>query len=533
MKKIIAILFLHVFCVGLTFAQKDEEENEKDIKTSQGVTITKSNPYEVVDSRFKTYYATENGIVAIKMVGKTYSEYMFQVFTGDKLNETARKTAPVFEEKFNKMHYSPLGFYRVEKSIFLFYSLYDKPNTTERFFAREVDIENGGFAGKAIKLIEVHEKINSFMGTGKFSMDISEDRTKFVVRFRYIDEKKNGKENKLKYGMAVFNSSLEKLWQEDVNIPYTEEMSDIEDFTVDSKGNGYFLIKKYDKAINRKTISDADNVTMEILEVNDDGKDKIREFKIADNLIRSIVLKENGNGDIVCAGYYSKPKSRAIDGVFCTILSKSGDFSTPTMSEFSIDFIKEYAKLSERKEKKLKEKDDEGDLGMNFLTMRKIHNLKDGGLMLIGEIYYVTTSTDSKGNTRTTYHYDDVILTKINASGEVEWMKKIPKRSTSSTFRSFVSDNFVYISLRDNLKNQNLRKDQNPLGGNSAVVLYKIDLNEGDHEYKILFSSNNIDGTPVHQFYLDRIIPLTENKFAVELYIKGKKDMMFQVEFDE
>ena len=195
-----------------------------------------------------------------------------------------------------------------------------------------------------------------------------------------------------------------------------------------------------------------------------------------------------------------------------------------------------YKRLSERGKKKLEEKEEEGELALSNLYMRRVHLLDDGSIVLAGEIFYITYRTDSKGNTRTVYHYDDVILVKINADGELGWVQKFPKRSTSESFKLMVSANYTYVLFSDNPNNSKLAVDQNPMAGGGAarqVIASRVGNDSGEREYLPLFGYREIDGTPVYQYSLGRVVGLSENSFAVEMYIKQKSDMMFKVTFDE
>lgn len=534
MKKNVLLLLLMMVSVPLVYGQKDDEENENDIKTSKGVKITKSAAYPVIDASYKGFFKVDDGILAIKSGGaKNITAYTFQKFEGEKLNEKSRVVEVAVDEKINKLHFTMEGFLKFANKIYYFYTMYDPETTTERLFARQVNTDKGGFQDSPIELISVPKKISSFYGTGKFSLDFSEDRTKMIVRYNYVKDKKSAVENKLKFGMAVFNSNLEKEWENDVQMPYENNECTTEDFTVDSKGRGYFLLKKVKKLVGIRETQDPNDISYEVFEVTDEGKGETRSFQLDGNLVKSIIMKENGAGNIVVAGYFTKPRSYAIDGVFAVTLGTNGEFSKPSITEFTAEFIKSFNRLSERREKKLDKAEEKGELGMRNLQMDRIQNLRDGGMILTGEIYYTTTTTSADGkSTRTVYHYDDVILTKIDKDGTFEWMKKIPKRSTHSSYRQFNSDSFMYISFRDNVKNQNLTEDMSPFRGIGAVVTYKIDLTDGNHDYKVLFNANKIDDTPVYQIELGRIIPITDSKFAIETYIKNKQDMMFQIEFE-
>src|SRR5690606_32176911 len=122
------------------------------------------------------------------------------------------------------------------------------------------------------------------------------------------------------------------------------------------------------------------------------------EFSLGDYLIANVYMKENINGDMICAGYYSKPRSYGIDGTFVSILDSKGNLTEPRLYEFSLEFIKKYNRISERGKAKMEKSDENGNLALANLRMRDVKILSDGGIVLAGEIFYITTYTDSKGN---------------------------------------------------------------------------------------------------------------------------------------
>ncbi len=527
-----------LFTLSLCFASSMLNAQEGDLPRSSEVEITKSKPYPVVDAAYKSYFNDgEGGILSVKISGKSYTEFTFQKFEGDKLNLSKSKTEVIDIKGYT---FEFIG--QLKGKLYLFYSIYDKPNTKEQLFARSIDLENGGFnASKGELLLSTTRKIAgsyyyNYSARGKFSFDVSADEETFVIMYRYVPEVKDDSKNKDVLGMHVFSSELEKVWENDYEMSYNESRMDNLSFTVDSKGNGYFLIRKYKEEITKANRNDPNNQSIAILKADGEGTLEEIEFDLGDNFIDDVVLVENSKNDIICAGYYRKPKSWGVDGTFISTLSAKGELSEPTLYEFSLEFIKKNKRISEKQKNKMEKADDEGKLAMSNLYMRKAQVLKDGSIVLAGEIFYITTTTDSKGNTRTTYHYDDVIVTKINADGELGWNEKLPKRSTFESFKLFTSENYTYILFSDNPKNSTIGDENAPylcMPKERQVITYRIGNEDGDKKYLALFGYKEIDGTEVYQYSLGRITGLSENSFAVEMYIKGKQDMMFKVNFDE
>lgn len=524
-KLITLLFFAGIYMIG--FSQKEIT----DLARSKNVTVKAGTPYSVVDAHSKRYFVTENGILSVKTIKG--STFIFQFFDPDRLTQLKKK-----EESIKEPGFVNEDMLRIGNRLFLFYSVYDKPNTTEQLFAREINLEQGGFTGSPKNLLKIPEKISSFWGRGKFHFDLSADESKLVVKYKYMAESRLDSKNTEKLGMVVYNSDLDVLLKKDVSMPDVEARIDNFDFTVDSEGNGYFLLKKYKEAVNalnKKTALDPDNYIVSILKIGVDGSQSESEFQLQDHLIQSMAFKENENNEIICAGYYRQPKVYNTKGVFVASLNQNGEVSAPKSYDFSLDFIKQYQKINERAQKKLEKAEEEGKSGIHSLKMTNIVMLKGGGILLAGNIYYITTRTDSKGNTYTTNHWDDIILTKINADGELGWMKKLPKRSTFESFKLFTSGNYIYTMFTDNPNNSQLAIDMRPSPGTGSgyVIAYRIGIEDGESDYLPLFRRTKIDDLPVYQFSLNRLIGLSETSFAVELYIKKKQDMMFRIDFEE
>ena len=532
--KIINLTLLLLLGSSSLFAQDE-------IPLPSEVKIIKSEPYQVVDSRDKSYYSLGNGeVLSIKLKMKGDLTFILQKFAGSNLNQEAIKTSVLPVEKGS-------AYEGIKRMGDVFYVMISKKSADNgvTLYAQELSTESLELVGTEKELFTMQNPENSVpfgaivvskMTLPRFSFDLSSDGSMMVVSYRKKPKVKDDSNNNDIIGMYAFDSKMDKVWGNEYEMPYTESLMDNLDFTVDSEGNGYFLIRKYKEEVTRKNRESAGNQSLAILIANSDGGLNEVEFNLGEYLTDGVFMKENKDGNIICAGYYRKPKSYGADGAFITILDNKGNLSTPKFYEFSLDFIKKYKKISGKRQEKMEKADEEGKLAMTNLTMRNIQVLEDGGIVLGGEIYYVTSTTDPKtGRTTYTYHYEDVVLVKINGDGELGWMQKFPKRSITESFRLFVSEKYTYALFLDPVRNASMTEDgeiTNPVRGD-YVTAHRVDNKTGDRKYLPLFDWRKIDGTSVYQYALNRVIPLTDNSFAIELYIKGKSDMMFKVEFEE
>ncbi len=530
--KIINLTLLCLIGCLSSFAQ-DEIQLPSEVK------ITKSEPYQVVDAYSKEYYSLGNGeVLGIKLNRK--GALILQRFSGENLNETLRGEAALKIEKGMAIE----GTFKMEDS---FYLMYSKLTGTQEvtLYSREIGTSSLAFEGDEKELLTMTEPENqvpfgaivlSKQTFPRFSFDFSSDRSMMVVSYRKKPKVKDDSNNNDVIGMYAFDSEMNKVWGNEYQMPYTESLMDNLDFTLDSNGNGYFLIRKYKQEVNRKNRESADNQSLAILIANPEGNLNEVEFNLGEYIIDDVFMKENKDGNIICAGYYRKPKSYGMDGAFVSILDNKGNLKAPKFYEFSLDFIKKYKRISEKQKGRMEKADENGQLSMTNLEMRNIQVLEDGGVVLGGEIYYVTSTTDPKtGRTTYTYHFDDVVLVKINGNGELGWMEKFPKKSVTESFRLLVSDKYTYVLFKDPLRNATMTEDGevNKEIKGDYVTAHRVDNKTGERKYLPLFDWRKIDETSVYQYALNRVTVLADNSFAIELYIKKKSDMMFKVEFEE
>jgi hypothetical protein len=126
----------------------------------------------------------------------------------------------------------------------------------------------------------------------------------------------------------------------------------------------------------------------------------------------------------------------------------------------------------------------------------------DGSVLIACEEYHVVehTYTDSRGNTTTTYtyYYEDILASKINASGNFEWLRKIPKKQKGSNGRGTMSFKLIsdasgyYFLFLDNKKNMEMEEDDVPKyhvdGFGGQVVVAKIE-NSGVVTKELVFDT--------------------------------------------
>jgi hypothetical protein len=374
---------------------------------------------------------------------------------------------------------------------YIYYSTWSKSDNTERLFAQELDVAKGKFQGAAKELLSSSDKLSGtlvmtgfyqYNTAGKWNMVNSADSNMLLIYYRIKPKEKRDAFNKDIIGLFVFDKNLNKVWGQQVEMPYTEKLMDNDDYQVDKDGNVYILAKVYNTEEKKK---DKYDYHYEVLRYGKDSKKpSISSFSFSDKYIVDISLIEDKTGRMVCTGYYSKGKGGGTDGAFLLAF----DEASKTMKnikkgfyEFPTEVIKQFE--TEKTKKKIDKKGDKGDdVEVSNLKFRNIALNDDGSISLFGEQYHYTVTTYvNNGHTTTTYHYffDDIYVTKIGSDGDLKWVKKVPKKQTGGStaglgFHLHTVGNDSYLFFVDNLKNLNIKPEQAPethVGGAGGVLM--------------------------------------------------------------
>ena len=398
------------------------------------------------------------------------------------------------------------------------HSDWDKGSETEILYYDKVDVTKGKIAEINKKMLETSRIAGlmagrgfySFKTVGKYKFDYDADRKKLLVSYRLNPEQRNDKKNYDKIGLHVFDENLKKLWGGEFTMPYTEAIMDNSDYSIDSKGNAYMLVKVYDNDSRRERDKSTGKPAYhyEVFKfVKDSKKISIVPVSVDDNYIRETTLIENSLHEMIVACTYSK-KSKGVgtDGIFLAAIDQNDKLVKYKNGYY--EFPEEELKKFEtgRKRRKI-EKDD--DYEATNLKVRNVTVEADGSIFIACEEYHMevnnnTYYTNNRMNSRITYtyYYDDILGSKINANGKFEWLRKIPKRQVGSNGRGTMSFKLIsdasgyYFLYLDNLKNLNLPEDELPrkhLDGYGGQVMVTRITNDGAISKELLFDTRDED----------------------------------------
>jgi len=356
-------------------------------------------------------------------------------------------------------------------------------------------------SSKGKKVSETVRKSSNWVG--EFAYSFSPDSSKIL----FIEEERQKNREKKKLGFKVYDKDLSKVWTRSIVLPYKEKLFDVENYSVDNKGNAYVLGVKYNEVLKRKR-KGKPNYQYTINQYS--GESNIPEEYLVDFpdiFVTDMTMHVEDGGNIVCAGFYSaKNSTRILGAVFFKLDPNSKEIVSSSQGPFK-DAISQNVTLDE-KEQKRKKKKKKKENEIYQLKLKDFIFRDDGGAILVAEQYYVrqVTSTQNRGAaggmTTTTdyyYHYYDVFVVNINPEGKIEWNNRIRKNQVTRNDGGFYSsyalgvvrDN-IYIVFNDHVDNirsadRNRLKRMTLSKGKSAVAVAKIN-GSGDVGIEELFT---------------------------------------------
>ena len=393
------------------------------------------------------------------------------------------------------------------------HSDWDKSNKEEGLYYDKIDVTNGKITQSNMPLFTTTKiagdykqtiGLYNYKTTEKYQYNYDADRKKLLVSYRLEPEFRNDKKNYDRIGFQVFDEHLNKIWGNEFKMPYTEAIMDNTAFSVDIKGNAYMLVKVYESESRKEKDNGMPAYHYEVFKFNKDSKNiAIATIPVGQNFIKEADLVENSLHEMIIACTYSKNyKGKGTDGIFLAI--ENSDGKVTKYKEGFYEFPKaELEKFeSARKQRKIEKNE---DFEVQNLKVRDVLVNPDGSVFISCEEYWVEDHSYYANNTwhyQIIYYYGDIYGSKISATGQFEWLKKIPKRQRGGQGRGSMgfklindSSGFYFLYL-DNIKNLNLGEAEVPKyhqdGAGGQVMVYKIDYN-GNTSKELLFDTREED----------------------------------------
>ena len=402
-----------------------------------------------------------------------------------------------------EVFYGDLAFGNTMKVFTVF-----SPSRKERIvYCHEFNIVDGTHKKTKLFSVAVEKNQSIFSGGNKreTGFAISQNGSYFVVSTDDI------KKNSNSYTVRVFNSESLELAYKKTYQNNKEKFYQANDLSIDDEGNVYALGKLFLKGRSQKKEGKA-NYDFMLNKISDSD---IKTEKVSFNKeehISSLILS-NINNEIRLLGFYSEERAGRIKGILI--------FNVDTES-FQVSKNKSF-KLPEAvykdlyNETKAKRKKDKAQELTNYYVDYVLEDAK-GNSYLLAEKFFISSVYISNGmnggHWQTVYHYNDVLVLKLNAQNELEWARSIFKRANSPSYNAFIKNDELHVILNSG-KNLAEKKDGRvkvSKGFLESTSLYDIVFDDaGETSYsKIQDNKGKTFYTPYYGIYNgDRFITIS------------------------
>tara|TARA_B100000795_G_scaffold268927_1_gene256918 strand:+ start:6090 stop:7598 length:1509 start_codon:yes stop_codon:yes gene_type:complete len=239
-----------------------------------------------------------------------------------------------------------------------------------------------------------------------------------------------------------------------------------------------------------------------------------------DEYIKSLTMSFY-NDQIRLIGYYSRDKVFGIKGVSIFNFDKKNlSVTSKKKQKLPVKVFEDLYGYRNAKNKK------DSELTSFYLD----HTLedKDGNVYLIAEEFYTTQTyvsygVNGGGGFVTTYHYDDLLITKLNKNGNLVWGRSIYKRSNEASYNVFLHNDQLHVLLNSgkNLlkKNDGRLKVSKGWFESSSLYLFLYD-NDGNVTHQ------KIQDNKGKTFYIPYRGSYSKGKFVMYNHSKKRKQIM-------
>lgn len=267
----------------------------------------------------------------------------------------------------------------------------------------------------------------------------------------------------------------------------------------------------------------------------------------------SVGVRVGIDGSVFVAGFYYQTEEDAkkddAKGIFSIKVDKDGKINKQSYFDIPQEVLNQNGgrRVGKNVEK---------FPGTDNLALAEFIAENDGSLTIVGEYKYrmmqMTERLSSPNpNPRNasqkstsmshSFHFDAIIVSKIDSSGKLSWVRKIPKSQYGAVslggFKLTTGPGYKYFLYFDDERNLELSSNNIPYDYNSdlydgSFIGYKISDISGDISKMKIFNYKDVGGLEIKQFDIWSIIKSDYNVFYLKAFEKGKEDILIKVELE-
>lgn len=291
-------------------------------------------------------------------------------------------------------------------------------------------------------------------------------------------------------------------------IPYPDDKFQVRKIMVSNAGKVYVLGKFF--KVNKAKAPDDFVFKIYQYEAGEpEGKDV--SVDLGELYITDLTLKIDRDENLFLAGFYSHQSTEAIIGTCFFRFNSALEEEVRSSQHFSEDFLANF----------LRDKQIERGRELQNFYLDNIILRSDGGVLMIAEKFYTTFNSyvDIYGYwvDQKIYHYDEVIVSSVSSTGDLEWSAVVPKRQQSErreglSYLDVVSGDHLFL-----IYGYQPRKDPRTMYVNSVDFDGKVD------ERNMLITNNSMDDS-----FFPRYSEQISNTEALLVYVQ-ERDKIFSV----
>ena len=351
--------------------------------------------------------------------------------------------------------------------------------------------------GEAININKPSETTSEYLLEGIFRFGLYNDNNR--SRFLFVQFLSQEEYTDTRINIRVLDSTAKLQWENHLVLPYDPFYTEISKMILfgedllfilsifDPFGNDAYKIVTFNRALD------------EI---------KYYDFGLDNNKIRNVEVNQVDEANIYIYGLYSEVLSKNdVDGLFFWLFNEvNKKILTFATSEVNVDEIK-----SIRNE------------DLKNLHAREVYLLENGDVVFIAEIEYneVLSFQDSESKLYfiTYRHSNEIIVSKFNTEGKLDWQTMVPKLQFRhddlvSGYHSTMYKNNLYLLYNDHPKNINIYDpdDMKQMKSKFELIVGEINLETGmltksqinpdNKDKKIIFRKNYTFNTRNNQILI-------------------------------
>ncbi len=327
-------------------------------------------------------------------------------------------------------------------------------------------------------------KYNRNFGNG-FSTAVyfNDERSAFAITLHH----REGREEK--YHLYLYGTDLKQQLNHDFTAQIAEKNYAFENIEVSKDlktlyltGKAFFTKRRFDATERR--------FQYELVKINAGGH-QIQEFNDTGRFPESLKPILSGN-DLKIVGFYADRKDNRYNGlVYFDLDANSLNIKNKKYNPFSDQFMMD--KFGR-----------EIDAELKNLIFKDVHITPENSILFSAEEYFVTKGEDiSGGGTQITdrYHYNDIVVAKLDASGEMEWARNINKTEVTqgdasyASYSAYGNGNNMYFFINSGENPQKMSKERimfkQGYSRNPNMFVIKVDTN-GTLSHKKLVDDKDV-----------------------------------------